>query len=93
VVEWQQVNRISLMDNKLSSLPELPDCNNVSTLFLQRNRDLKVIPDIFFGRMQNLRVLNLHGIGIESLPSSVSLLKCLRALYLNSCISLMELHY
>uniref|UniRef100_A0A2N9G418 NB-ARC domain-containing protein n=1 Tax=Fagus sylvatica TaxID=28930 RepID=A0A2N9G418_FAGSY len=92
-VEWQQVNRISLMDNKLCSLPELPDCNNVSTLFLQRNRDLKVIPDTFFGCMQNLRVLDLHGTGIESLPSSVSLLKCLRALYLNSCISLMELHY
>ena len=92
-VEWQQANRISLMDNKLCTLPEMPDCNELSTLLLQRNRDLRVIPESFFGCMQNLRVLDLHGTGITSLPSSISCLKRLRALYLNSCICLMELCY
>ena len=91
--EWQQVNRISLMDSKLCILPELPDCNNLKTLLLQRNNDLKVIPHYFFKFMQNLLVLDLHGTGIASLPSSMSCLTCLRALYLNSCINLMELNY
>ncbi|XP_030955401.1 probable disease resistance protein At1g61300 isoform X2 [Quercus lobata] len=91
-VEWQQANRISLMDSKLGTLPEMPDCNMLSTLLLQRNRELKEIPDLFFQYMQNLRVLDLHGTGITLLPSTISVLKCLRALYLHSCISLMELH-
>ena len=92
-VEWQQANRISLMDNKLCTLPEMPDCNELSTLLLQRNQDLIVIPESFFGCMQNLRVLDLHGTGISSLPSSISCLKCLKALYLHSCSCLMELRY
>ena len=91
--EWQQVNRISFMDSKLCILPELPDCNNLKTLLLQKNNDLKVIPNGFFRYMQNLLVLDLHGTGIASLPSSMSCLTCLRALYLNSCINLMELNY
>ena len=91
--EWQQVNRISLMDSKLCILPELPDCNNLKTLLLQKNNDLKVIPHRFFRYMQNLLVLDLHGTGIKSLPSSVSCLTCLRALYLNSCINLTGLKY
>ena len=91
--EWQQVNRISLMDSKLCILPELPDCNNLKTLLLQKNNDLKVIPNGFFRYMQNLLVLDLHGTGIASLPPSVSCLTRLKALYLNSCINLMELNY
>ena len=83
-VEWQQVNRISLMDSKLGTLPEMPDCNKLSTLLLQRNWELKEIPDLFFRYMQNLRVLDLHGTGIMLLPSTISVLKCLRALYLHS---------
>uniref|UniRef100_A0A2N9FJ66 Uncharacterized protein n=1 Tax=Fagus sylvatica TaxID=28930 RepID=A0A2N9FJ66_FAGSY len=90
-VEWQQANRISLIDNKLCTLPEKPDCNNLSTLLLQINPDLRVIPKSFFGCMQNLRVLDLHGTGITSLPSSMSCLNCLRALYLNYCTYLKEL--
>ncbi|XP_058006609.1 probable disease resistance protein At5g63020 [Hevea brasiliensis] len=41
--EWKQAKRISLMDNKLCSLPERPACNNLSTLLLQRNGDLTMI--------------------------------------------------
>ncbi|KAM3714841.1 hypothetical protein ACJW31_01G364500 [Castanea mollissima] len=91
-VEWKQANRISLMDSKLGTLPEMPDCNKLSTLFLQRNWELKDIPDLFFRYMKNLRVLDLHGTGIMLLPSTISVLKCLRALYLHSCIFLVELH-
>jgi len=90
-VEWQQANGISLMDNKLCTLPEKPCCNSLSTLFLQRNLSLEVIPESFFELMQNLRVLDLHDTRITSLPSSISSLTCLKSLYLNSCISLVKL--
>jgi disease resistance protein RPS2 len=86
--EWQNANRISLMDNKLCHLPKNPNCKNLSTLLLQRNRDLKRIPKPFFKLMQNLRVLDLQGTGITSLPSSISYFRCLKALYLNACVDL-----
>jgi disease resistance protein RPS2 len=90
-VEWQQANRISLMDNKLHTLPEKPCCSSLSTLFLQRNLSLRVIPESFFELMQKLRVLDLHDTRITSLPSSISSLTCLKALYLNSCKCLRKL--
>jgi disease resistance protein RPS2 len=90
-VEWQEANRISLMDNKLHTLPEKPCCSSLSTLFLQRNPSLTVIPESFFELMQKLRVLDLHDTRITSLPSSISSLTCLKALYLNSCKCLSKL--
>ncbi|PKI74911.1 disease resistance protein RPS2-like [Punica granatum] len=89
--EWGCLNRISLMDNKLCRLPDEPNCDNLTTLLLQKNRDLIAIPDAFFLHMQSLRVLDLHETGITSLPSSLSRLHSLRALYLNSCVALLEL--
>ncbi|KAF2293959.1 hypothetical protein GH714_005947 [Hevea brasiliensis] len=89
--EWKQAKRISLMDNKLRSLPERPACSNLSTLLLQRNGDLTMIPEQFFGSMQNLRVLDLHGTKITTLPLSLSCLQSLRALYLNCCNQLIKL--
>ncbi|XP_034702560.1 disease resistance protein At4g27190-like [Vitis riparia] len=89
--EWQQASRISLMDNELHGLPETPDCRDLLTLLLQRNENLIVIPKLFFTSMCCLRVLDLHGTGIESLPSSLCRLICLGGLYLNSCINLVGL--
>ncbi|KDP42475.1 hypothetical protein JCGZ_00272 [Jatropha curcas] len=89
--EWEQKKWISLRDNKLLSLPERPNCSNLSTLLLQRNYHLTIIPHLFFGSMPHLRVLDLHGTGINTLPSSISYLTCLKALYLNSCRNLTEL--
>nr|CAN74437.1 hypothetical protein VITISV_022952 [Vitis vinifera] len=89
--EWQQASHISLMDNKLHSLPETPDCRDLLTLLLQRNENLIAIPELFFTSMCCLRVLDLHGTGIESLPSSLCRLICLGGLYLNSCINLVGL--
>ena len=83
--ECSQASKISLMDNRLQTLPETLDCGNLSTLFLQRNKDLSVIPQLFFQSMCSLRVLDLQGTGIAFLPSSISMLVFLRGLYLNSC--------
>ena len=60
-VEWpQDVKRISLMNSEFCHLPEEPKCKNLSTLFLQKNDSLVVIPESLFKLMENLRVLDLH---------------------------------
>ena len=89
--EWEHANRISLMDNQLSTLPETLDCHNLLTLLLQRNKYLTSIPELFFKSMCCLQVLDLHGTKIAVLPSSLSNLICLKALYLNSCSDLIEI--
>jgi disease resistance protein RPS2 len=92
MVEWREANRISLRNDKLCALPEKPSWGGkLLTLFLQRNLSLEVIPESFFKLMKKLRVLDLHRTGITSLPSSISSLTSLRALYLNSCNNLEEL--
>lgn len=88
VEQWKQKKWISLVDNEMESLPESPDCPMLSTLFLQKNPFLKTIPDLFFEYMGNLRVLNVDGTGIMSLPSSMSKLIRLKVLYLNGCTEL-----
>ena len=89
--EWEDASRISLMDNQLFSLPEFLQCHHLSTLLLQRNNGLIAIPEFFFDSMRNLRVLDLHGTGIGSLPSSISKLISLKGMYLNSCTCLIQL--
>ncbi|KAK2988432.1 hypothetical protein RJ640_000941 [Escallonia rubra] len=91
VENWGKMKWISLVDNKLETLPDLPDCSSLSTLFLQKNSTLKIIPPKFFEKMENLLVLDLHCTGITELPLSLSGLKSLKVLYLNGCTDLEEL--
>ncbi|KAM7477967.1 hypothetical protein LguiA_026180 [Lonicera macranthoides] len=91
VEDWNQKNRISLVDNKLTTLPERPDCPMLSTLILQKNQTLKEIRNLFFENTRNLRVLDLCDTGIMSLPSSIRKLKLLKVLYLNDCTCLVQL--
>jgi len=91
-VESREANRISLRNDKLCTLPEMPSWRmKLLTLFLHRNLSFEVIPESFFELMKNLQVLDLHRTGITSLPSSISSLTSLKALYLNSCNNLEEL--
>ncbi|KAF7116294.1 hypothetical protein RHSIM_RhsimUnG0032200 [Rhododendron simsii] len=88
---WSNKNRISLGDNELDRLPDSPDCSILSTLFLQNNLGLEIIPPAFFEHMINLRVLDLSHTGITSLPPSISILSGLKVLHLNNCQQLVEL--
>ncbi|XP_077228770.1 disease resistance protein At4g27190-like [Tasmannia lanceolata] len=89
--EWENMERISLMRNELKSLPPSPYCLKLLTLLLQRNRTLAKIPASFFDHMASLRVLDLSGTSIESLPESICNLVSLRALFLNGCQNLKTL--
>ncbi|KAK2990707.1 hypothetical protein RJ640_012520 [Escallonia rubra] len=91
VENWGKKRWISLVDNKLETLPDLPHCSLLSTLFLQKNSTLKIIPANFFENMEKLLVLDLHCTGIRKLPLSLSRLKSLKVLYLNGCTDLEEL--
>ncbi|RWR72005.1 putative disease resistance protein [Cinnamomum micranthum f. kanehirae] len=89
--EWLQAQKISLMDCSLVRLLERPNCSTLSTLLLQNNYQLTVIPDSFFECMHSLCILDLSWTEIKSLPSSLWNLVSLRGLYLRGCLNLEEL--
>uniref|UniRef100_A0A5B7A169 Putative NB-ARC domain-containing disease resistance protein isoform 1 n=1 Tax=Davidia involucrata TaxID=16924 RepID=A0A5B7A169_DAVIN len=91
VESWSQKNRISLIQNKFENLPNCPNCSMLSTLFVQKNSYLKVIPKSFFDDMENLKVLDLSDTGIRSLPPSLSKLINLKVLNVSECKYLVEL--
>ncbi|XVF65766.1 hypothetical protein PTKIN_Ptkin09bG0276500 [Pterospermum kingtungense] len=89
--EWKQSKMMFLMDNKLSTLPENPSCPALETLYLQRNSQLRVVPDHFFDNMPCLKVLNLSKTRIKFLPRSISNLGRLETLILCDCERLVKL--
>ncbi|XP_057497685.1 disease resistance protein RPS2-like [Actinidia eriantha] len=89
--KWKNSVRISLMCNRLQSLPKSPKCHKVSTLLIQRNDQLQSIPKSFFAHMHKLQFLDLYKTGIESLPETLFSLINLKGLYLNECQGLVVL--
>ncbi|RWR72000.1 putative disease resistance protein [Cinnamomum micranthum f. kanehirae] len=91
--EWLQSQKMSLMGCSLGCLSERPNCGSLSTLLMQYNNQLTVIPSPFFECMHSLCILDLSRTNIKSLPSSLCNLVNLRGLYLKDCERLEELPY
>ncbi|XP_059651936.1 probable disease resistance protein At5g43730 [Cornus florida] len=95
--EWEEADRISFINAEGYSLPEMPNCPKLLTLLLHCDFSiryspyLQAIPESFFNHMPTLRVLDMSGSTICSLPSSISNLVSLRALLLKSCRELKAL--
>ncbi|KAK6930488.1 NB-ARC [Dillenia turbinata] len=89
--DWQFSKMIFLMDNELSTLPEIPLCRNLLALFLQRNYRLRSLPPSLFECMPSLQVVNLSKTKIKTLPSSMFRLKNLQVLILRDCEHLFTL--
>ena len=84
--------RVSFMYNEITRLPDcVIQCSEASTLLLQGNWLLETVPERFLQGFEALRVLNLGGTCIKSLPLSLLQLGDLRALILRCCFSLEEL--
>ncbi|GLJ38405.1 hypothetical protein SUGI_0781980 [Cryptomeria japonica] len=73
--------RISLMYNRITCLPEELKCRELRTLILRHSERLSVIPPGFLQGLTRLRTLDLSMTGIESLPVTLGRLKRLE--YLN----------
>ncbi|KAK8350563.1 hypothetical protein V6Z11_1Z043000 [Gossypium hirsutum] len=77
VTAWENVKRMSVMENKIEVLKETPKCPNLRTLFLSQN-ELQVISDGFFQFIPLLTVLDLSGnLRLRALPVGISQLVCL----------------
>ncbi|TYI78688.1 hypothetical protein E1A91_D06G230200v1 [Gossypium mustelinum] len=77
VKAWENIKRISMMENKIEVLRETPKCPNLRTLFLSQN-ELQVISDGFFQFIPHLTVLDLSGnLRLRALPVGISQLVCL----------------
>ncbi|KAG6689533.1 hypothetical protein I3842_11G180500 [Carya illinoinensis] len=86
------LKRVSFMKNKIIRLPDcVLQCSGALTLLLQGNPPLDRIPERFLQGFEALRVLNMSGTRIQSLPLSLLQLGDLRALFLRECFSLEEL--
>ncbi|XP_052300779.1 probable disease resistance protein At5g63020 [Citrus sinensis] len=81
---WENVRRLSLMQNQIKTLSEVPTCPHLHTLFLDFNKELETIADGFFQFMPSLKVLKMSNcghvkvlklpIGMSELGSSLELL-------------------
>ncbi|MED6206979.1 hypothetical protein PIB30_031656 [Stylosanthes scabra] len=89
--KWPNAVRIELAGNKISELPQSPDCPELKVLMLQSNADLTKIPSSFFVHMPLLCILNLSYTSVRELPRSLFFLGQLRELYLKGCECIMKL--
>jgi disease resistance protein RPS2 len=88
----KSLKRVSFMNNKIVRLRDcVVKCSNASTLLLQGNPDLDIVPEKFLQGFKALKVLNMGGTRIRSLPFSLIQLGKLRALLLGGCHKLEEL--
>ncbi|KAL5800534.1 hypothetical protein ACOSQ4_033418 [Xanthoceras sorbifolium] len=83
IENWEDVRRVSLMENQIKNLDKFPPCPCLETLFLNRNR-LEKIDGVAFGYMSSLKVLNLSdNFFLMELPSVISKLVRLQQLDLS----------
>lgn len=82
--DWRNVRRVSVTYTRIESISDSPNCSELTTLFLQHNKNLKQISSDFFRRMVSLAVLDLsHNINLSKLPEEVSCLVSLKLLNLS----------
>ncbi|PSS16230.1 Disease resistance protein [Actinidia chinensis var. chinensis] len=88
----KSIKRVSFMENRIEGLPNcIIQFPKASSLLLQGNLPLGIVPEGLLLGFPALRVLNLSETGICTLPLSLHNLKQLKALLLQRCQKLKEL--
>ena len=95
-IDWSNnVERVSLMDSRLSTSMSVPNSPKLSTLLLQKPKFSypreglnEGLPNSFFVHIPGLRILDLSRTNIEFLPDSIYDMVNLRALILCDCRAL-----
>ena len=77
---------ISLSCKNIPRLPEVLKCQQLEFFHLQVNGDLLEIPGNFFDEMKELKVMDLTGARVSSLPPSLHILQNLQTLCLDFCV-------
>ncbi|KAK3408830.1 hypothetical protein EUGRSUZ_J00988 [Eucalyptus grandis] len=86
------LERVSFVSSSIETLSDQEmECPNVISLFLQCNSLLHNIPENFLRGFRAVKVMNLGGTQIRTLPISLLHLRDLRALLLRGCNHLEEL--
>ncbi|XVE54632.1 hypothetical protein DITRI_Ditri03aG0097600 [Diplodiscus trichospermus] len=88
--KWK-AKEVHLVDDKVSDLPQSPNCPSLIALYLQGNFELTAIPPLFFHLMTLLQILDLSHTSIKALPKSLPKLVSLKKLLLRGCELFMEL--
>ena len=91
--EWSDESAIKLYtsivlhDIRTNLLPEVVESPQLKLLFICADQESSslTIPNKFFERMMQVRVINLTNMNLMSLPSSLGLLSNLRTLSLDNC--------
>ncbi|KAJ4706763.1 Disease resistance protein [Melia azedarach] len=76
---------ICLSDSNINELPEGLECLQLEFLFVDMKASSVEIPENFFLGMRKLRVVDLTGMQLTSLPSSFDVLTNLQTLCLDQC--------
>nr|POE60633.1 putative disease resistance protein [Quercus suber] len=84
---FESYTAVSVMFNDIKRLPDEPVCPKLQALLLQENKNLREIPSGFFNRINTLKVLDISGLPVLSLPPSIRLLENLCTLYMDRCKS------
>ncbi|KAL5761202.1 hypothetical protein ACOSQ2_020040 [Xanthoceras sorbifolium] len=83
VKDWEGAKKVSLMENQIEHLTEIPNCPNLITLFLNNNHLLNISGG-YFQCMPSLKVLNLsNNSSLSELPTEISELNSLQHLDLS----------
>uniref|UniRef100_A0A3N7F2C6 AAA+ ATPase domain-containing protein n=1 Tax=Populus trichocarpa TaxID=3694 RepID=A0A3N7F2C6_POPTR len=82
----QQYTAISLPFRKIPDLPAILECPNLNSFILLNKDPSLQIPDNFFREMKELKVLDLTGVNLSPLPSSLQFLENLQTLCLDFCV-------
>ncbi|XP_077223385.1 disease resistance protein At4g27190-like [Tasmannia lanceolata] len=88
VERFQECKRLSLMNNRISKLPDRVECPQLLTLLMQGTENLAEIPDKFFETVRDLRVLDIGRTAILRIPPSLACLQNLKELCMQHCGSL-----